>query len=432
MPRTLKGVIDFLPPFRAWGKRRKSIQLIMHKSGQSKNYYMLPNYYEFYNPVKIVAGKDALKNIKIELDILKAKKPIIITDKGIVNAGLLKIIKKLLNDLKIVCDVIFDEVPSDSSIKVVNEISKLFKSQQCDSIIAVGGGSVIDTAKGVNIVISENTDNIRELIGVNRLTAEQKPLIVIPTTAGTGSEATLVAVITDTENDVKMLFTSNRLIPSVAIIDPRMTISLPPILTASTGMDALTHAIEAYTCLQKNPISDSYAIIAIKQIRDNLFNTIENGKDKMARFAMANASLMAGIAFSNSMVGAVHSIGHSVGAISHTHHGNTMAILLPYILEYNIDVVAELYGELLQYLVSEQVYYNTPMNMKANRFIDEIKKINRQLNSIVNMPITLKDVGVKKEQFNDIARKTLGDGAIILNPKELNYDDIISILNKAF
>jgi len=393
---------------------------------------MIPNYYEFYNPVKINSGEEALETIPYELNMLNAKRPIIITDKGIVNAGLLQVLLDSFADSEITIGAVYDETPSDSSLKIVNLIVELFRTQNCDSIIALGGGSAIDTAKGVNIVLSEERSDLSELMGVDRLSKVQKPFIAIPTTSGTGSETTLVAVITDTERNIKMPFTSYLLLPKVAIIDPRMTLSLPPFITAATGMDALTHAIEAYTCLQKNPVSDAYSWAAISLIRDNLVEAVQNGKNKKARLAMANASMLAGIAFSNSMVGGVHAIGHSVGSVAHVHHGTAMAILLPQLMKYNFDVLKDIYAELLLPLAGADIYANTPIAHRAEKAIETVIQMNIRLNELCKMPIKLSDAGVKESQFEMIAETTLGDGSMIVNPKEITKQDVFTILKNAF
>ena len=392
---------------------------------------MLPDYYEFYNPVKINAGSEALETIPYELKQMNVSRPIIITDKGITNAGLLKILIDSFDDSELVIGVIYDETPPDSSLKTVNEIAKLYREYKCDSIIALGGGSPMDTAKGVNIIISENDDDLRKFMGADRLKAVQQPFIAIPTTSGTGSEVTLVAVINDVENQVKMPFTSNLLLPKIAIIDPRMTLSLPARITAATGMDALTHAVEAYTCLQKNPMSDAYAIAAIKLVQENLIKVVEKGDDKQARFAMANASTMAGIAFSNSMVGAVHAIGHACGAIAHVHHGNAMAILLPYVMKFNMDMLENLYAELLLPIAGEKIFTKTKTADRAMKTVETILLMNHSLNKLCGMPVKLSEAGVKEEQFEQIAKTAMNDGAMLPNPKELNKEDIIKILNEA-
>jgi alcohol dehydrogenase len=173
-------------------------------------------------------------------------------------------------------------------------------------IVAVGGGSVMDTAKGVNIVVSENADDLMQFSGAGNLTRPLKPLVAIPTTAGTGSEVTLVAVIADPARNLKMPFTSYFLMPDIAVLDPRMTLTLPPAITAATAMDALTHAIEAYTCLAKNPLSDAHAQLAIELIGQNLLKVINVPENANGRLALAVAATLAGVAFSNAMVGMVH------------------------------------------------------------------------------------------------------------------------------
>jgi alcohol dehydrogenase len=392
---------------------------------------MLPQYYEFYNPVKIVAGNKALENIPFELSRLYAKRPIIITDKGIVKAGLLKIVIKAFRDSDIVIGAIYDDTPRDSSIDVVNEIPRIYRGNQCDSLIAVGGGSVIDTAKGANIVISEETDDIAKFMGAERLAKPQRPLIVVPTSVGTGSEVTWVAVIYDPAENVKMAFASSFLFPKVAVLDPRMTSSLPPNLTAATGMDALAHAVEAYSCLQKNPLSDAYAISAIRLINENLVKAVENGKDKDARFAMANAAVMAGAAFSNSMVGAVHGIGHACGGVAHIPHGVAMAILLPVVMEYNLSKLNHYYAELLLPLAGDEVFAATDASDRARKSIETVRNLNATLNRLCGLPVSLKEAGVDENQLEEIAKTAIGDGSLIFNPEEVEFEDALRILREA-
>ncbi len=393
---------------------------------------MLPQYYEFYNPVKIIAGNKALESIPYELSRLDVRRPLIVTDKGIVEAGLLKIVVKAFRDSDIVIGAIYDDTPADSAIEVVNEIPRVYHDNRCDSLIAVGGGSVIDTAKGANIVISEETDDIMKYSGVDRLTTPQKPLIVVPTTVGTGSEVTVAAVISDPVEKVKTPFLSSLLFPKVAILDPRMTLSLPPKLTAATGMDALTHAVEAYSCLQKNPLSDAYAVSAINLIRENLVKAVEDAKDRNARFALANASLMAGAAFSNSMVGAVHAVGHACGGIAHIHHGTAMAIILPVVMEYNLGKIAHYYAELLLPLAGDEVFASTPFSDRARRSIQTIRDLNAALSDLCGLPLSLKEAGVEESQFEEIARTAIDDGSLIFNPEEVEFDDALEILKAAY
>ena len=391
----------------------------------------IPEYFEFQNPTKIAAGLQALSSLPGELEKLGISNPLVITDKGIVQHGLLKKVTTAMGNKQQMLELVFDEVPPDSSIETVNSAAKLYRKKNCDGIIAIGGGSVIDTAKGVNIVISENTSDLMQFRGHDRLKMRQQPLVVIPTTSGTGSEVTLVAVVSNPKKKQKMLFTSSLLQPCLTLLDPEMTVSLPPHLTAATGMDALTHAIETYSCLQKNPFSDAYAQTSIQLVSEHLTKVVENGNDKQGRYLLALASTAAGVAFSNSMVGAVHGLGHTVGAISHVHHGMAMAILLPHVMEYNLDKLADVYAEILPWL-DNKCPKDLSNKEAAQKVISWVHNKNKELNKLCKMPISLGEAGVKKESLQQIAKQSLNDGAMIANPKEIDASDALKILEDAF
>lgn len=393
---------------------------------------MIPAYYEYYNPVKILSGHKALENIPFELAGMGVSRPLIIADQGVVNAGLVKIVLSAFDGSGMSAAAIFDQTPPDSSNLVVNEAARIYRENHCDSLIAVGGGSVLDTAKGVNIVITENTDDLMKFVGAERLKKKMRPFIAVPTTSGTGSEVTLVAVIANVEKACKMAFTSYMLFPDVAILDTRMTLTVPAKITAATGMDAMTHAVEAYSCLQKNPLSDAYAFAAIDLIRNNLITAVTAPGNQQARLAMANASLMAGSAFSNSMVGIVHGMGHACGGVSHVPHGIAMAILLPHGMEYNQEKIGAYYAELLLPLAGAEEFAQTLPKKRAARSIQIIRQYNLNLNKLTGMPVTLKDAGVKREDLPQIARTATGDGSLIFNPVEAEYNDILEILKSAY
>ena len=386
-------------------------------------------FYEFQNSTKIVSGKNSVANIPAELEFFNSKRPLLISDTVLNKIGTVEKISKSLKDGNIEIGYTYTEVPQDSDLEVINKLCKIYKENNCDSIVAVGGGSVIDTAKGVRMLISQNVQDINNLMGNEILKyGIHVPFIVIPTTAGTGSEVTLVAVIEDKIKNVKMEFISYFLLPDVAILDPKMTVSLPKKATASTGMDALCHAIEAYSCIQKNPMSDSYAISAISLIRDNLLNAVENGNDEEARLNMANASLMAGVAFSNSMVGLVHAIGHSLGAICHIPHGDAISILLPYVMEYNLDKCEEIYAKLLLFFGTEEEYMNTPKEKRAEKLIEKVRNMINDLHEKTGLPNKLE---ISDEEIEKVAKTAINDGAIIVNPKKADFEDIVEILRKA-
>ena len=394
---------------------------------------MSRHYYEFFCPVKVIAGRAALEHIPYELTSIGAKRPMIVTDKGVRAAGLLDPVIATCEDsgLEIVC--IFDDVPPDSSISVVRTIATLYRKEKCDSIIAVGGGSAIDTGKAVNILVSEGGDDLAKYSGAGVIKHPLNPFFVVPTTAGTGSEVTSVAVITDEEKGVKLPFTSSFLLPNAAIIDPRMTITLPPHITAATAMDAMTHSVEAFTCMAKNPLSDAYATAAIKKVSQFLPKVMNNPKDVDGRLELAQASTMAGIAFSNSMVGLVHALGHATGAICHLPHGLCMSLYLPYVLEYNLETVRQPLGELLLYLEGPEVYSTTPSSRRAEASIAALRNMRDTLYQQCKLPRTLKESGkVTYDQLAAIAKMALDDGAIMFNPKEADLKDVRAVLENAW
>jgi alcohol dehydrogenase len=394
---------------------------------------MAKPYYEFFCPVKVIAGSAALEHIPFELATLGAKRAMIITDKGVRSNKLLEPIQASFENTDSLIAVIFDDVPPDSSLQTVRRAAQLYREHNCDALIAVGGGSVIDTSKGVNILVSEGGDDLLKYSGAHNLPRPLKPFFVVPTTAGTGSEVTAVAVISDTEKNVKLPFASYFLMPNAAILDPRMTATLPPHITAMTAIDAMTHAVEAYTCMGSNPISDAYAFAAIKKISGNLIKVLDQPTNIDARLELAQASTMAGIAFSNAMVGLVHSLGHATGAVTHLPHGLCMNLFMPYVLEYNQSVNGAKIAELLLPLAGAEVYASTPESQRANRAIQYIRELRDVLFERTKLPRTLKETGkVTEAQLDEIAAKALDDGSIIFNPREASKADLRAILQKAW
>ena len=392
----------------------------------------MSQYYEFFCPVKILAGLSALDHLAFELSQYNVKNPLILTDSGVKAAGLLDVVLDSLNTSNM-ATTIYDNVPPDSSFTTVSEVAQHYQALGCDAIVAVGGGSVIDTAKATNILVSENAEDLRPFAGAHKLTRPLKPLIIIPTTAGTGSEVTSVAVISDNTSHTKVSFLSHYLLPNIALLDPRMTQSLPPKITVMTAMDALTHAIEAYLGLAKNPMSDAYAVSAIRLIADNLLAVLDTPTDSEKRLALAQASTMAGIAFSNSMVGLVHSLGHATGAVCGLPHGQCMSIYLPFVLEFNQQKIAQPIGELLLPLAGTDIYAKTPESQRADKVIETIQQLKETLHAKTGLARTLSETGkVTTADFDTIANKALDDGSIIYNVVETDKNDILALVQKAF
>lgn len=390
-------------------------------------------YFEFQNAVKLLCGESALERLANELEHLGARAPMLLSDAVLAKIGTMQQVVDAMAAEGCTPACTFTDIPVDSSLKVVNTIAALYRSSGCDSLVAVGGGSVIDTAKGVRLVLSQEADDILAIGGVENLVrGKYIPFVVVPTTAGTGSECTGVAVIRNDENGVKMEFLSPFVEPDVAVIDPRMTAGLPPKATASTGFDAMVHAIEACTCLQANPMSTAYGTAAIRMICENLEDATRNGSDKKARYAMAVASTMAGIAFSNSMVGAVHAIGHALGGVCHVPHAVAMTVLLPHVMRYNLSHCAAAYAGLLPWLVGMDAAMATPVEKRAEAAIDAVVALGQRLNAVCGLPLTLKDAGVDKADFARVAGVAVNDGALIVNPRSAGVEQFIEILNAAY
>jgi alcohol dehydrogenase len=342
---------------------------------------------------------------------------------------------------RIAIGAVADAVPPDSDLQAVSRLARVYGEKGCDAIIAVGGGSVMDTAKGVNVLVSEGGEDLLAFTGAGALKKRLKPLVAVPTTAGTGSEVTLVAVIADHENNRKIPFTSYFLLPDVAVVDSRMTLTLPDSITAQTAMDALCHAVEAYTCLAKNPVSDACALEAISLIAGNLLQVVENPGHRDGRLALATAATLAGMAFSNAMVGMVHTLGHSVGAVCRVPHGTCMAILLPYGLEYNMHKNGDEAGELLYALAGEAEFIRTPRDQRAQQTVARIRALNQALHEATGArhPRTLGEVRdrdgkalVPRGKLADIARVAQGAASIFYNPEELDVDDLLMVLEAAW
>lgn len=399
-------------------------------------------YFEFQSKVKILVGDDRLEKIGEELEKLGSRCPMILSSRTIARSGLPEIIYSGYKP-GMTTGVLYTDISADSDLETVKKLAVLYREKGCDAVLAIGGGSVIDTAKGVNIAVSlDCPDNdITPYAGAGMVKRKLKPLIVVPTTSGSGSEATIVAVIADHKQSKKLIFTSPFLLPDIAVLDPRVTLSLPPLLTAQTGMDALTHACEAFFCLAHNPLSDSFALEAIRKITEYLPRAVAAPDDKKARLEMAIASNLAGIAFSNSMVGMVHTIGHTVGAIAGVPHGACMAILLPYAMEYNAKKEPERIGYLLQALENEKVFLETPEAERPRAAAEAVRHLNAELKKLTGgtHAVSFKEyrdkngnAPVTKELLSKIAYEAVNDGSVFYNPEELSREDSLRVLTAAY
>ena len=367
------------------------------------------SYFEFINQVKICSGDNALCNVVHELKYLGATRPLILSDKGLEKVGTLKNVIKVFNKNELDTTRVFTDIPTDSSTDTINQIVQVYKDNGADSIVAIGGGSVIDTAKGVKLVLSQEVDDILKLEGNEIMPlGNLVPFIEIPTTCGTGSECTAVAVIKNSQTHVKMEFISPTLLPNVAVLDSSVIETLPPKLLATTSIDALT---------------------AIRLITENLFLAINHPKKVEYKYNLLNASTVAGISFSNSMVGIVHAIGHALGSYK-VPHGNAMAILLPTCLKFNADVMSEEYSQLLLYFKGADYYVSIPEDDRPNALVTAVKELVDMASNLTGFSLKLTDYGITENNLEDIANTAINDGASAINPKLFTRKNIISILKE--
>ncbi|QWZ81887.1 MULTISPECIES: iron-containing alcohol dehydrogenase [Aeromonas] len=393
----------------------------------------MSRYYDFFCPVKLLAGEQALEQLASELTSLGAHRPLLLTDKGVNATGLATLLANVLAEGELPVAAIWDEIPADSSTAVVERIAKRYRELDCDSLVALGGGSVIDTAKAVNILTSMGGDHLLDYSGAGCLTRPLKPLAVVPTTAGTGSEVTLVAVIKDEASGRKVPFTSPFLLPQLAVLDPRLTQGLPLNITAATAMDAMTHAIEAFIGTAKNPVSDALALIAVEKIASALPQIIHDPQNKQLRLQLAEGSTLAGMAFSNSMVGLVHALGHSLGARCHLPHGLCMNLFLPTVLDYNRPEVDSELARLLLPLVGAERFAATPAHQRAEATITAIRSLRDTLWQAVKLPRTMSEAGVSdRSLLTEIRDLAVNDGALLFNRKDADREQLLTLLERAW
>jgi len=347
----------------------------------------------------------------------------VITDKGVGAAGLLDPILAGLGSVELAG--VYDDVPANSSVRVVMEAAAAAREVGADILVAVGGGSPIDTAKGARIVLTNGGD-LLDYQGYNVVEAPLAPMVAIPTTAGTGSEVTPFAVVRDEEQDLKLSFVSRFLVPDLAVLDPELTSTLPPRLTAATGMDALSHAVETFVSTENNPFSDSMAMYAIDMIATHLRDAVHNGADMDARGQMLLASTMAGIACANSYFGVIHALSHAVGGKYAVHHGTLNAIFMPHGMRFNSAVVPERYVR-----IARAMGVNAGGRSDREVIDDGINAVST-LAADCGLPAALSEVGVPEEGLEELAAIALVDGAIFNNPRIASEEELLELLRAAY
>lgn len=379
--------------------------------------------YTYLNPRVALMGPGCVKEIGRHAKDLGGTKALIVSGKSRHGEELAGDIRKILENagLKATIFAGAEPNPTDSSVM---EGAEVYKRESCDIIVAVGGGSPMDCAKAVGIV-AKNGERIKDYEGVGKVQKGIPPLITVNTTAGTASEMTSFTIITDTERHIKMAIVDPRITPDVAVNDPELMVSMPPALTAATGMDALTHAVEAYVSTMATPTTDAAAIKSIELVSKYLREAVANGEDIRTRDMMAHAEYLAGIAFNNASLGYVHSMAHQLGGLYNLPHGVCNAILLPYVEMYNKQVCPERFADIAK-AMGENIDGLSPEEA-ADRAIDAIKKIA----SDIGIPSGLKELGAREEDLEILAEHAMQDVCRLTNPRELSKEDIIEIYRKA-
>ena len=379
--------------------------------------------YTYVNPKVALMGAGCVEEIGGQAKNLGGIKALIVSGRSGHGEKLAKDIQKILENagLKAIIFAGADPNPTDTSVM---EGADIYRKEDCNMIVAVGGGSPMDCAKAVGIVVN-NGGKINDYEGAGKVTKGIPPLITVNTTAGTASEMTSFSIITDTDRHIKMAIADPRMTPDVAVNDPELMVSMPPALTAATGMDALTHAIEAYVSTMATPTTDAAAIKAIELISKYLREAVAHGEDIKTRDMMAHAEYLAGVAFNNALLGYVHSMAHQLGGLYDLPHGVCNAILLPYVEMYNMQVVPERFADIAK-AMGENIE-GLPPEEAADKAIDAIKK----LASDIGIPSGLKELGAREEDLELLAENAMQDICRLTNPRKLSKEDIIEIYRKA-
>lgn len=373
----------------------------------------------------ILIGFNAVERIGMEAKKLGGSKVCIITDQGVLSAGLVDRIKDPLKKEGIEVEI-FGKVEAEPPVRVVDECSEFVRKGGYDLIVGLGGGSSMDTAKGAAIMGTRG-GSVREICGMDVIPKRGLPKILIPTTGGTGAEATRAFVVTDEEEGIKKVSYSNYNLPDLAIIDPMLTVSMPPKVTADTGVDALVHAIESFVSFNATPFSDLLALEAIRLISQSLPRAYSKGEDLSARYDMSLAALLAGMSITSGGLGAVHALAYPIGTEFHQNHGRSNGMILPHVMEFNLignikkySAIAGAMGEPIEGLNSFEA---------AERSVTAVKRLLER----VNISYHLRDYGIPKESIPKLVEGGMKQSRLFVpNPRNLSKEDVTAIYTKAW
>ncbi len=369
---------------------------------------------------QVKIGKNSIAEIPAALDSVGADKVMVVTDPGIIKVGIYTRVEKILKDAgKEV--ILIDEVKPDPSMQLVDSIADKARKSGAQAVIGLGGGSSIDSAK-VAAALVGNEGSIRNYLGVGILPKPGLPIFAIPTTAGTGSEVTYLSILSDLENETKKGFGSAYIMPKFAFLDPELTVGLPPHITAPTGMDALCHCVEAYTSANANDYSDAVAVKAIELISQNIRTAYNNGSDMEAREKMLLGSLLAGIAFANAGVTAVHAFAYPLGGMFHVPHGMANSLMLPVIIKFNAAAMKDRFGHVAEIMTGRQ-------GADWQDCISEVEKLCED----VKLPRNLKAIDIPEDAIKPMSVSVMDQTRLLVNnPREVTQEDAFNIYTEAW
>ncbi|WLR52535.1 iron-containing alcohol dehydrogenase [Bacillus tianshenii] len=377
---------------------------------------------KFVTP-EIIFGSNAIEQTGDACRRLGAKKVLIVSDRGVIEAGWLERIIENCKNSGLEWSS-FYEVTTNPKDYEVEKGSRIYIEQECDAIIGVGGGSALDVAKGIAI-LATNQVEIHQYEGVDKIEKPLPPMVMVATTAGSGSEVSQFSVIVDSKRKKKMTIVSKTLIPDIAIVDPYTLVTKDPSLTASTGMDVLTHAIESYVSIASTSLTDIQAESALTLVAKNLRPSVASKTNRSAKEAMAMASLQAGLAFSNAILGAAHAISHAIGGRFPMAHGEINAILLPHVMEFNFIAAPDKFKKIAQLMgVDTRCMTEKEAVMQAINLVNEISRD-------IGAPQSLKEIGLTEEHVSSMSEIAIADACMITNPRDTTIKNVKQLILKA-
>lgn len=378
-----------------------------------------------YSPNKVILGLGAASQVGKEVHLMRGSKALVVTDPGIIRAGLIETIAQSLHQENI-SYVLYDQVEPEPPSESIDNGAAVFASEGCDLLIGVGGGSALDVTKGISL-LANNPGRILDYVGVDMVPKKGAPMILLPTTAGTGSEVTRVLVMTDEEQNTKNVVFTHFALADVAIVDPQLTLSMPQVVTADTGIDALVHAIETYVSMNATVFSDLWAEEAIRLIGAYLPAAYSKGTNLGARYHMSLAATLAGLAFTSGGLGSNHALAYPLGTEYHLTHGRTNAIMLPHVMQFNLPGNYEKYAAIAE-LLGKETYGLSPMEA-ASLSVEAVLELEQAIDVSCHLP----DYNIPVDDL-----PVLVDGAMkqarlfVTNPKDMIEADVRSIYEQAF